>query len=551
MMGRILIGGFAMLSAMTLAASPSLAQDQAITVTGQAQSKWKEAESDHFKIYSDGDEKSLARLSGRLEAIHYLLKIATNMREPDDANIVKVKVYSVASVADVQRLLGDPSADAAGYYDPQLAGPISVIPRDAGNSGTFSGELVLFHEYAHHFMLQYQAAAYPAWYVEGFAELISTASFEREGAITYGKPARHREGELRYTRRYPAAKMVDGRYLDESRDAENWDYGDAWAVTHYLTFSEKRKGQLKAYLSAINAGQEYPEAAKIFGDVNDLTREVGIYVDSGSYPYKTPPLPPEVIKAPVIRPITLAEADFIDDRITMERLARISTKDEYEAWVKVRAETEYPVKKDFDTYYREKTTSRDKWMQKLRSKTAAYAGNSLAWTVQAHAECMAKDFAACQMSSDKALALQPDNWEAMLRKGQALLGLADTAADADKKAVFKDARAWLLKANAANPPAHEPLYFYHQSFGAEGKRAPEVAVAGLAQVVDTIPQIDAPRLTLGSELMARARFAEARRTLRPLAYSPHESVEQKKALALLKLIDEKEAKDSATDSPAS
>ena len=35
-MGRILIGGFAILSAMTLATSPSLAQDQAITVTGQA-----------------------------------------------------------------------------------------------------------------------------------------------------------------------------------------------------------------------------------------------------------------------------------------------------------------------------------------------------------------------------------------------------------------------------------------------------------------------------------------------------------------------------------
>ncbi len=549
-MGRMLIGGAAILSAMTFATSPSRAQDQAITVTGQTQSKWKEAESDHFKIYSDGDEKSLARLSGRLEAIHYLLKIATNMREPDDANIVKVKVYSVASVADVQRLLGDPSANAAGYYDPQLAGPISVIPRDAGNSGTFSGELVLFHEYAHHFMLQYQAAAYPAWYVEGFAELISTASFEREGAITYGKPARHREGELRYTRRYPAAKMVDGRYLDEKRDAENWDYGDAWAVTHYLTFSEKRKGQLKAYLNAINAGQNYAEAAKIFGDVNELTREVGIYVDSGSYPYKTPPLPPEVIKAPVIRPISMAEADFIDDRITMERLARISTKEEYEAMVKVRAETENPVKKDFDTYFREKTTNRDKWMQKLRVKTAAHASDSLAWTVQAHAECMAKDFAACQISSDKALALQPDNWEAMLRKGQALLGLAGAAADADKKAAFKDARTWLLKANAANPPAHEPLYFYHQSYGAEGKRAPEVAVAGLAQVVDTIPQIDAPRLTLGREFMARNRFAEARRTLRPLAYSPHESVEQKRALALLKLIDEKEAKNEATALPA-
>ena len=344
-MGRVLLGGFAILGAMAFTPVPSLAQEQAISVKGQTQSKWKEAESDHFKIYSDGDEKSLARLSGRLEAIHYLLSIATNMREPDDANIVKVKVYSVANIADVQHLLGDPNANAAGYYDPQLAGPISVIPRDAGNSGTFSGELVLFHEYAHHFMLQYQPAAYPAWYVEGFAELVSTASFERDGAITYGKPARHREGELRYTRRYPAAKMVDGRYLDESRDAENWDYGDAWAVTHYLTFSEKRRGQLKAYLNAINSGQSFADAAKVFGDVNDLTREVGIYVDSGSYPYKTPPLPPEVMKAPVIRTLTLAEADFIDDGIIMERLARISTKEEYEAWTKVRAETKYPVKK--------------------------------------------------------------------------------------------------------------------------------------------------------------------------------------------------------------
>ena len=51
--------------------------------------------------------------------------------------------------------------------------------------------------------------------------------------------------------------------------------------------------------------------------------------------------------------------------------------------------------------------------------------------------------------------------------------------------------------------------------------------------------------------MARNRFAEARRTLRPLAYSPHESVEQKRAQALLKLIDAEEAKRTANDSPAS
>ena len=107
-MGRILIGGFAILSAMTLATSPSLAQDQAITVTGQAQSKWKEAESDHFKIYGIGDEKYLTKLSGRLEAVHYLLKIATRMQEPADGKVLKVKVYVVDDIAHVRQLIGDP-----------------------------------------------------------------------------------------------------------------------------------------------------------------------------------------------------------------------------------------------------------------------------------------------------------------------------------------------------------------------------------------------------------------------------------------------------------
>ena len=141
---------------------PVAAQQPPITVNGQALSKWKMAESNHFEIYSNGDEKYLNKLSGRLEAIHYLLKIATNMTEPAGENIVKVKVYAVDDIADVTRLIGDSNSNAAGYYDAQLAGPLSVIPRNSGNDGSFSGELTLFHEYAHHFMLQYQAAAYPA-----------------------------------------------------------------------------------------------------------------------------------------------------------------------------------------------------------------------------------------------------------------------------------------------------------------------------------------------------------------------------------------------------
>ncbi len=519
----------------------AVAQEVPITVNGQALSKWKEAESDHFLIYSDADEKYLTKLAGRLEAVHFLLMLATGAKAPVDGRVVKVKVYAVGDIADVRRLIGDPESDAAGYYDAQIAGPLAVIPRNSGSDGSFSAELILFHEYAHHFMLQYQAAAYPAWYVEGFAEIVGTASFERSGMITYGKAAKHREGELRYTRRYPAAKMVDGSFLKEKRGAEGWGYGDAWALSHYLTFSDKRKGQLGAYLRGINAGLSFAEAAKVYGNLNDLTREVNIYVEGGNFPYKAPNLPPEVLKAPTIRPLTIAQAEFIEDHIVMERLAQISTREEYDAWAKRREEEGKPLKKDFDTYFSEESAARDKWMKELDGRVARFANDPAAWVVKAHAECMAKNFDACQKSADKALSFDPNSWSAQLRKGQALIGLAKDGPEASRAALAKEGRKWVLKANASNPPEHEPLLYYYQSFAVEGKRAPENAIQSLMVVVDTIPQISSTRLMLGKEQIARMQFAAARKTLRPLAFSPHESNEQAAALAMLEKIDQLEA----------
>lgn len=530
------------LAAVLLIAAYFPANARPIPFTGSAQalSKWKLAESDHFEIYSDGDEKYLNKLSARLEAFHYLLKIATNMKEPVDKNIVKVKVYAVDDITDVARLIGDPYGSVAGYYDAQLAGPLAVIPRSSGTDGSFSGQLILFHEYAHHFMLQYQAAAYPAWYVEGFAEIAGTASFERPGFIAYGKVAKHRESELQYSKRYPAAKMVDGRFIDEKPGAENWGYGDAWALTHYLTFSDKRRGQLRAYLTAINSGKSLSEAAQVFGNLNDLNRELTIYIEGGSFVYKAPSVPQEVMKAPAIRPLTLAEAEFIEDKITMERLAKISTQEEYEALAKLRAEKKIPLKKDYAAYLKEKTEARDEWMLGLSRKVARFPNDPAALVLKAQADCMAKDYAACNAGADRALALQPGNWEAALRKGQALLGLAVRTPDASKKAAFKEARNWLLSANKANPAAHEPLYYYYQSFTDEGRKAPDGAVDSLIYVVAKIPQIDGPRLMLAQEYIARNMYAAARSTLNPLAYSPHDSVDQRKAKELLASLDQKE-----------
>ena len=58
--------------------------------------------------------------------------------------------------------------------------------------GDFTPELVLHHEYAHHFMLQYFPATYPGWYTEGFAELMGSSKLMDDGRVAYGWPAKHR-----------------------------------------------------------------------------------------------------------------------------------------------------------------------------------------------------------------------------------------------------------------------------------------------------------------------------------------------------------------------
>ncbi|WP_260581818.1 hypothetical protein [Sphingopyxis sp. PET50] len=287
----------------------------ALCTAGTARAEWREVETAHFRIYSEGKEKDVVQYAERLEAVHYLMKIATGMK--DDKPVNKVDVYYVYSVDELRRVLdAKPNSSVAGIYIPSIRGSAAIVPRN-NDGGSLDPQAVLFHEYAHHFMLQYQPGAYPPWYVEGWAELISTASFERKGTITFGKAASHRQNELEYLRWIPLRSLI-GR-SKEDRDVINRDYGSyygqSWLLAHYLTLADKRPGQLRAYLLAVLRGASDEEAWKAFGDVDELEREVRAYLRGRSFPYKAPPLPPEVMAIQSSRALRPGEAAIMDERI--------------------------------------------------------------------------------------------------------------------------------------------------------------------------------------------------------------------------------------------
>jgi hypothetical protein len=159
------------------------------------------------------------------------MRMATGTEEDQP---VKVRIYEVESTDDVETAIGQNGSGIAGFYDSNSLGPYLVTPRKTSRAGRyFTPELVLQHEYAHHFMLQYFPAIYPTWYVEGFAELVGSSMPMDDGRIGYGMPAKHRGHDiLAYW--VPLQELLTKEkviYLDT--------YGEGWAVTHFLTFDDE------------------------------------------------------------------------------------------------------------------------------------------------------------------------------------------------------------------------------------------------------------------------------------------------------------------------
>lgn len=494
---------------------------------------WREAETAHFRIVSSGSEVELRKFAERLEQFHSLLGLATGANEAS-RRMVKVRVFLVPSIGYVQKLYGGQQSGVAGFYDPRNDGAVAVVPRSTGD-GTFTGQLVLFHEYAHHYMLQYSPAAYPSWYIEGFAEIASTASFERKGAITFGKAASHRQYELVLGDRYPAAKMLDGTYLSDQKRGRGWSYGDAWLLSHYLTFTATRPGQFRAYMTAINAGKKPIEAAQVFGDLASVQREVSIYLAGRSFPYRAVPIAEISSDAIKVRVIGATEAALIDQTIEIERRTRLPEKpDEAD-------QTDANKKRiaDFPGRLTEARLKREEWLGRLEVQVNRLAGEPAAWRLLADARCASEQYAACATAAERALALRPGDGHALTRRAEATIALATALTPEQRDAKIAAVQEDLLNANAANPDDPLPLLTFYRSFAAMGRPADADGLAALVTVVQLVPQVEESRLMLGHELMARARWRDARIILRPLAFSPHENGAVRKARTM---IDEIEAK---------
>lgn len=455
-----------------------------------AHAKWFEASSDHFVIYADDNEADLKRFAGQLEAFHSALAhLFESSAEPPSPSS-RVTVFVVRNETQVQELYGARGGFLNGFYVPNAAGSIAVVPRvDAKQGQAGFSMIVLLHEYTHHFLISSTGFQMPRWISEGAAEFFSSCSFERDGALILGRPANHRAGELLYARDVPIARLLGVTTGKPTRN-QGYDefYGKSWALYHYLTLGRARSGQLKNYQSLLVQGKSPADAAReAFGDLDALERELAAYLRQRSLTALR--LTPDMLRIGkvTVRELSAGEAAVMPVRIRSRR----GVDEERARKVVVDA----------------------------REVAARFPGDAAVLAALAEAEFDAGDDKAAIAAADAALAIDPRTVNAYVQKGFALFRMAADAPD--RLDAFKRARAPFLALNRLENDHPLPLIYYYRSFAEAGIEPPEVAVSGLVRAMQLAPFDLGLRMDVARALIGLARQPEARIALQPVAFNPH------------------------------
>lgn len=463
----------------------------ALAGAAPANAAWYEARSKHFVIYADQNPKTLNDFANRLERFDRAVRLARNMADPPVADGNRLTVFVMPTAAAVQALYGDKSGFIDGFYKGLATGPIAYVAhRTVSDAPEDFANILFFHEYSHHLMFQAIDRPLPEWYVEGFAEFMSTVRFEKEGAIGLGAPANHRAWSLLEGAPLPLETLftVNSRALsNEQRDSF---YARGWLLVHYLTFEKSRAGQLDRYADLFAKGTPSLDAARAaFGDLGQLDRDLKSYMMRSRLNYlqlKGDALRPGPIE---IQPMTEGASKVVLLRATLKN----GVSD----------------------------AAAEPLASQIRAVEAHYPGDELVEATLAEAEIEAGHAEAAEAAADRAIKADPAKAEPFVLKGRAMMALAEKMEGEQRQALFEEARSKFIAANKLDTEDPEPLMDYYYSYARAGVRPTDNAIAALHYASDLAPQDLGLRMNSAIAYINEGKPKEARAALVPVAYDPH------------------------------
>lgn len=229
--------GFAIVVWLLLAAIP-------------VQARWLRAETPSFVVYSQGSEESLRKQAEQLQAYDALLRTVTGVKAPPSPTRVNVIIARDTSLFYHFNV----GADYAGVYIASTGGIFALVGRYEAYWRD-NDTSVLFHEYAHHFMLQYAASSYPRWYTEGFAQYLMSTRI-KDGVAEIGRFDSGDAFMLKDNAWMTFESLIDPRPNRGRSSRSDMFYPQAWIAVHYINADAARRQALARYLAALAKGAD-------------------------------------------------------------------------------------------------------------------------------------------------------------------------------------------------------------------------------------------------------------------------------------------------------
>ncbi|MDR7156098.1 tetratricopeptide (TPR) repeat protein [Sphingobium xenophagum] len=476
-----------------------------LALPGVAHATWWQAKTDHFTVYSEGKDKTLQDFAERLEKFDFLLRRLYGVTDPQRGS--PVKVYLLSSDRKVQELADSPNF--RGYYTTSNRNAYAFLSRETKN-GRFGvgAEEILFHEYTHHFMLHHFPAAYPAWFVEGFAEFFSVVKFPKDGSIEFGHIPMARVPGLVLGQPYPLKQLLarDPQGLN-LRDGDRY-YGTAWLLTHYyFQHQSDRKAEINRYLTDIAKGAPDMDVADYFeGGLEGLEKDLKAYMRQRHF---ISVLTPKELTtgAITLSPVDPAQAALIEEELRLT--------------------------------HRPKTENLPAITAAIRSVAAQYPDSAYALALLAEAEWKSEDKGAALAAADRAIAIDPQSSRAYAVRAEVLL---ERANDSDEAEDWRAALTSIVRANRADTEDPVPLALFYRYHAMRGGKMPDLGYDGLYKAFSLLPQNPSYRFNFAQAMAFRGDYAAASTLLDPIAYSPHGSGMRDHAIRLKAQFDAQAAK---------
>lgn len=449
----------------------------------RAEAAWIRAETERFVIYGEGREQTVRDYAVRLTTYDAVLRL-WNPQARDRPPGRKLEVYLVNSRADLRRVRPDLREGIIGFYStsPEAMFVIGVM----GNAGV-AGDAVMFHEYAHHFMLENFPAAYPGWFIEGWAEYFMTTEITPRGVLVGNYNAARVQWLSAAMDWLPMEEVLRKRPADFRREKSALYYAQSWLLMHYMHETSERRAQLNTATKSIAGGEDPVKAMEAATGMTtaQLTAKLRRYrtlsMTRFSIPLKSPPKV-EVRAAP-----TSAD-DFLLDSL------RLST----------------------DTAHKPDP----EFLAKLRARAQRHPGDRLAELTLARAEFAMGDAAAGEAIVRRRLEVEPEDVDTLrvAALGQMRAGLREPERLQER---CRAARQIVGKAYPLDKSDYRLLYAYAFCRGVEPGFPTENDVTALLEARELAPSVDEISILAGATLLRRGRRDQAVAVLTPVANNPH------------------------------